>query len=150
MRMLKKNKQRMWYSLYVEDIPIYELDDEGNIIYDSYTDDECNTYTYPRETGEKITGYSAPVEFKGNISLSGGESEAVEYGVDLSQYAAILVTDKGLLPITETSLIWHTTAPVTNTDGTADEHSADYTVVKVNPSLNIDKYVLQKVVKQHG
>ena len=142
MRMAKKNKQKMWYSLLVHDVPIYETDENGNVVYI-----EIDGKPVPVETGETEDAFSAPVEFMGNITLSGGESEAVEYGVDLAQYSAILITDKGLLPIDETSRIWHTTAPIVNIDGTANEFSADYTVVKVNKSLNVDKYVLQKVVK---
>lgn len=142
MRMQKRNKQRMWYSLQIEDFPVYEIDDEGNTKYM-----EIDGQQVPIDTGETKTAYSEPVEFKANISLSGGYSEAVEFGLDLGQYSAVLVCDKGLLPIDETSRIWHNTQPVINKDGTANEFSADYTVVKVSPSLNVDRYVLQKVTK---
>lgn len=142
MRMMKRNKQKMWYSLQLEDFPIYQTDEDGNIEYM-----EIDGELVPIETGETKTAYSTPVEFRANISLSGGYSEAVEFGLDLAQYAAVLVCDKGLLPIDETSRIWHTTEPIINADGTANEFSADYTVVKVSPSLNVDKYVLQKVTK---
>ena len=54
---------------------------------------------------------------------------------------------KKALPITETSLIWQNTEPRFNNDGTVDENSADYKIVKINTSKNYDKYVLSKVVK---
>ena len=135
MRTLNKNKQKMFYAIYSGEIPIYEYytDSEGNII--------------PIDTGETTTGYELPVEFSGNIALSGGESEAQEFGLNLSDYQAVLVVGKNVLPIDETSLIWQNTEPKYNADGTVDRFSADYTVVKVSPSLNIDKFVLKKVVK---
>lgn len=125
----------MYYALYSGEIPIYEYytDSEGNII--------------PIDTGETTTGYELPVEFSGNIALSGGESEAQEFGLNLSDYEAVLVVGKNVLPIDETSLIWQNTEPKYNADGTVDRFSSDYTVVKVSPSLNVDKFVLKKVVK---
>ena len=83
----------MYYALQVGEVPIYETDEYGNIIY---TDDGT-----PIETGEYEIGYAIPVEFYGNIAMSGGESEAVEYGIDVSAYDATLVVEKGTLPIDE-------------------------------------------------
>ena len=135
MRMLNRNKQKMHYALYGKEVPIY----------DYYTDSEGNKI--PLDTGETKITYENPVEFFGNIALSGGESEAVEFGLNLADYEAILVVAKNTLPIDETSRIWHNTEPTYNEDGTVNEVSADYTVVKVSPSLNVDKFVLKKVVK---
>lgn len=144
MRTLRRNKQKLYYSLYKDSEPHYVLDEDGNRII-SYVDEDGNIYYL--EDGVEDPSYTTPVMFYGNIAMSGGESEAVEYGLDLSQYSAVLIVAKGTIPIDETSLIWHETEPIINEDGTADEHSADYKVVKISPSLNFDKYVLQKVVK---
>jgi len=135
MRTLNKNKQTLYYANQDKIVPIYE----------EYTDDDGNTY--PLDTGETKLVYGEPIKFKGNIAMSGGETEAQEFGLDISSYEAILIVPKNTLPITETSLIWHNTEPKYNADGTVDGDSADYTVVKVSPSLNFDKYVLKKVVK---
>lgn len=135
MRMARRNQQRLYYALYGKEVPVYEY----------YTDSEGNKI--PLDTGETKITYETPVEFYGNISFSGSEVEAREFGLDLSQYSAVLVVQKGLLPIDETSQIWFETEPKFNEDGTVDEFSADYTVVKVSPSLNVDKFVLKKVVK---
>ena len=135
MRMARVNKQKMHYALYGKEVPIY----------DYYTDSEGNKI--PLDTGETKITYENPVEFFGNIALSGGESEAVEFGLNLADYEAVLVMTKNTLPIDETSRIWHNTEPTYNEDGTVNEVSADYTVVKVSPSLNVDKFVLKKVVK---
>lgn len=135
MRTLKKNKQKMYYANQDRIVPIYE----------TYIDDDGNEYQL--DTGETKLVYGDPVEFNGNISMSGGEAEAVEYGLNLADYSAILVMDKNTLPITETSLIWQNTEPKKDADGNTDEYSADYRIVKISPSLNIDKFILQKVVK---
>lgn len=142
MRTLNKNKQTMYYALLDKEVPIYDLDEDGNIKYI-----EIDGVQVPVETGETRIVYSNPVEFKGNITMSGGESQAAEFGLNLGDYAAVLISDKELLPITETSLIWHESEPVYGTDGYVDEHNADYTIVKLSPSLNTDRFVLKKVVK---
>lgn len=136
MRTLNKNTQKMYYANQDRIVPIYEYyeDEDGNMI--------------PLDTGETKLVYGEPIEFKGNISLSnGGEVEVQEFGLSQADYSAILVIDKDYIPLSETSLIWHTTEPTKDIDGNTNEFSADYRVVKVSDSLNVSKYALQKVVK---
>ena len=136
MRILNKNTQKMYYANQDRVVPICEYyeDEDGNMI--------------PLDTGETKLVYGEPIEFKGNISLSnGGEVEVQEFGLDIGSYSAVLVTSKNTLPITEMSLIWYENEPKKDIDGNTDEFSADYRIVKISPSLNVDKYVLQKVVK---
>lgn len=146
MRTQRRNQQKMYYALYDKAIPIYATDEDGNIIYDSYTTEEGEIITYPHEI-ERVSGYTKPEEFKGNIAMSGGEAEAVEFGLSTSDYEAVLIVDKGSIPIVEGSRIWHTSVPKKNEDGTADATSADYSVIKDASSLNVGRYVLKKVVK---
>lgn len=145
MMTLQSNKQSMKYSLQGEKVPIYETDENGNIIY--YTDSDGNKI--PMETGEYTTGYSQPVSFFGNIAMSGGEVDSVEFGIDVSGYDATLVVDKGTIPIDETSIIWHTSEVVyKDTEKTiVDENTADYKVIAVKPSLNSTKYILGRITK---
>lgn len=131
MRTLNKNKQKMYYANLVDTVQEEYIDEDGN--------------RYP--TGEPKNIYSEPIKFEGNIAMSGGEAEAQEFGLNLADYEAVLVVGKNTLPITETSLIWHVTAPTKGIDGNTDEYSSDYRIVKISPSLNFDKYVLRKVVK---
>ena len=136
MRTLKRNAQKMYYASQDRVVPIYEYyeDEDGNMI--------------PLDTGETKLVYGEPIEFKGNISLSnGGEVEVQEFGLSQADYSAILVVGKDYIPLSETSLIWHTTEPTKDIDGNTNEFSADYRVVKVSDSLNVSKYALQKVVK---
>ena len=143
MMTLNQNKQKLYYALLDNVVPIYETDEDGNIIY--YEDEDGNKI--PLETGDTKITYSKPIEFYGNIAMSGGEVEVQEFGLNLADYEAILILGKNTLPITETSLIWQNTEPRFNNDGTVDENSADYKIVKINSSKNYDKYVLSKVVK---
>lgn len=136
MMTLGQNKQKMYYALQGQfQIPMY----------DYYTDADGNRF--PIETGEYRYPYENPVLFYGNIAMSGGEARNVEYGVDIGAYEAVLVVGRNELPLKETSVIWLETNPQYNDDGTVDEKSADYRIVKISPSLNFDKYVLAKIVK---
>lgn len=135
MRNLKKNKQKMYYSNMGAREPVLE----------KYVDADGNEYILAN--GESDINYTEPIEFWGSIANSGGDTNQAEYGLDLSQYEAVLVTDKKSTSITETSLIWLNTEPQMHPDGSVDEFSADYKVVKVSPSINTDKFVLKKVVK---
>lgn len=131
MRTLKRNKKSLHYALFLGKMPKVFVDKQGN----SY------------ETGDKEITYSEPIEFEGNIALSGNkESLEAEYGLDLSEYHAILIVSNNSLPIKEGSLIWHNLTPKTNSNGNALKESADYVVKKVVPSINSCKYVLQKLV----
>lgn len=144
MRNLKKNQQRLQYATYSDQITIYERDEDGNIIYVDIDGEQV-----PSIAGE-IAGYNEPVIFFANIAMSGGESEAKEYGVNQTDYEAVIVTTDKSLPIDELSLIWHTTEPVLNADGLVDADSADYKVIAVKPSLNGMKYLLKKLPKGGG
>ena len=127
MRCLLKNKQKMYYALYVEST---ETTTGKTIIIDG---EEVNV-----EYGSTSQEYTTPVEFKGNIAFTGGDVYETEYGIDKSNYSAVLVMNKGEIPIDEHSLIWYDTPP---------DRKADFKVVKVVPSLNVDKYLLQRIEK---
>lgn len=134
----------MKYSLQDGRVPIYERDENGDIVYI-----EVDGEKIPVETGEYETGYSAPVDFMGNISMSGGEAEAKEFGMDIGDFDAVIILEKDAIPITETSIIWHT-SPVKYKDEQntiLDSKSADYAVKRVSPSLNFTKVLLQRIVK---
>lgn len=127
MRCLLKNKQKMYYALYIEST---ETTTGESIIIDGESVEV--------EYGSTSQEYTAPVEFKGNIAFTGGDVYETEYGIDKSKYSAVLVMNKGEIPTDEHSLIWYDTPP----DG-----KADFKVVKVVPSLNVDKYLLQRIEK---
>lgn len=135
----------MKYALQIGEVPIYQTDDDGNVLY--YEDSDGNRI--PLETGEYEIGFSEPVSFLASLAMSGGEAEAVEFGLNTSDYEATLLCEKGVYPITEGSLIW-TKSEVGHKDTentVVDGNTADYSVIKVSESLNFVKYVLKAVVK---
>lgn len=143
-----KNKQTIYYALLVATIPVYKRDKDGNKIVD-YVDEETGEVFYV-ETGTKMPLYSPAVKFKGNIAFAGADLLRQEFGISDERYEAVLVLNKGQIPITETSLIWFETAPQTKIVDDieyADDATADYRVLRSVPSLNNDRYILAKVVK---
>lgn len=162
MRTLNKNKQKMYYSLFLGDLPVYETrnytnypgfilpddnlhpldEDNENIVYI-----EVDGERVPVETGENRLTYGAPIPFSGNIIDVGGKAEAEAFGLNVGDYEAVLVMAKNELPITETSKIWFETEPGYNKDGTVNYFDADYTIVRPSKSINGIRYALKKVVK---
>ena len=150
MRTLKRNQQKLYYAELLGSEPVYVLDENGNKIV-AYIDESATPpVTYYEERGVTKEHYSAPIPIEANIAQSNGEMQEQEYGLSDGSYSAILVTEKGKYPITETCLIWHTTEPEVDDEGYALADSADYTILSINKSLNVDKYVLGKVVKNNG
>ena len=147
MRTLVRNQQKLYYAELIGSEPVYVLDENGNKIV-AYIDESVTPpVTYYEERGVDKEHYSEPIPFEANIAQSNGEMQEQEYGLSEGSYSAILVTEKGKYPITETCLIWHTTEPQVDGDGYALAESADYTILSINKSINVDKYVLGKVVK---
>lgn len=146
MRTLQKNKQKMYYALFKGEEPEYVLDENGEKIID-YTDEDGNVYY--RETGNKIPTYFEPVLFYGNISMSGGEVNTQEFGIDVSGYDALLVLNKDEIPLEETSLVWFESEPqYKDADKTiVDGNKADYRVLAIKPSLNQLKCLLGRITK---
>lgn len=133
MRTLNKNKQTIYYAL--------KTSRETESTEDKITVDGVDV---PIDEGGYISEYSIPEAFSANISFSGNESTDVEFGLDMSAYDAIIVTDLKSIPITETSLIWYETDPPTEVN---DGSTADYSVVAIRHSLNFTKAILKRRVK---
>lgn len=140
MRSLKKNMQKLYFATYSEQITIYQRDSDGNIIYDEIDGD-----LYPRIIAERA-GYGEPKEFYANISAAKGTSDSEVFGVSLD-YTKTISTSDMTLPLSETSLIWFETEPRYNSDGSVDESSADYSVVRVAKSLNNIAYAIKALPK---
>lgn len=144
MRTVRRNKQRLMYALYNGEVEPQILkrrdgsailDKEGNPVYD-----------------DSVTGqarYSQAVEFYGNIAFSraSGEADGTAYGISLADYDSTLIMLKDEIPIDETSLIFKESTPQYDSQGHLIRESADFTVVKVQPSLNTVMYLLKRIVK---
>lgn len=141
MRSLKKNMQKLYYSLYLEQITIYEKDNDGNIIYD-----EIDGERYPRIIAERA-GYNKPVFFDANVSAGKGTAQEDVFGKDIDFTRTISTTDL-TLPIDELSIVWIESEPKYLEDGTVDPNSADYKVAtKPARSLNQLMIALKALAK---
>jgi len=150
MRTLKRNQQKLYYAELLGSEVLYALDENGNKIVAYVDETEIPPVTYYEELGTTEEHYSEPVPIEANIAQSNGDMTEQEYGLSEGQYSAILVTEKGKYPITRTCLIWHETEPQVDDKGYALPSSADYTILSINSSLNVDKYILGKVVKNEN
>lgn len=151
MRTLRKNAQPLQYALQIAEIPEFET------IY--YEDEDGNQYPIDvKPTGKTEVVYSEPVDFMASISMSGGEAEAVEYGLSQQDFSAVIITQLNSVPLKEGALIWHTSEPqLKHIEVEIDDialngdypikTSADFIVMKKSPSLNFDKYILTAVNK---
>lgn len=140
MRSLKKNQKKLWYSLYDNSIPVYEADENGNIVFI-----EVNGKPVPVETGDTRAGYTQPALFYANISAAKGSSSNEVFGINLEYTKSISTTDM-TLPINEATRIWDN-EPIINDDGSVDGENADYAVVQVAMSLNGICYAVKSLPK---
>ena len=136
----------MKYSLQGERVPIYETDENGNIVY--YTDSDGNKI--PIETGEYTTGYLKPIPFLANINNKLNEVVWQDYGIDDSTNYAQLITSKNELPLKVGSVIWKKSEVGYKYDENTivDETTADYTVKGIaDEGMSEDLFLLQRNVK---
>jgi hypothetical protein len=123
MRVLNRNKQALWYAVFVSKEEI--MDEYGNA------------------TGDYKITYSKPVAMRANISAARGTADVEMFGVALA-YDKAIVTDDMSCPISETSILWIDTPPALDEDGnTITPH--DYVVKRVARSLNSIAYAVSKV-----
>ena len=123
MRMLTRNKIRIFYANYRDKVPL--KDEYGN------------------KTGEYDIIYDNPVEIKANVSAARGEATTRQFGEDES-YDRVIVLDDPKFPITATSILWIDTLPEIAEDGsTKTPH--DYIVKQVAASLNSVSIAVSKV-----
>ena len=142
MRTLRKNRQRMFYSLYKSAEPIYEKDEDGNIKYM-----EIDGVQVPIEVGTREAHYDTPVEFKANIHSELNEMHVKSYGVDQSSIYSEIIVEKGKLPLKIGTIIWRESEIIYEDEEqtTPKQSSADYTVKGVmTEALHEDYYLLQR------
>ncbi len=139
MMQLEQNKQTLYYANYVDDIPVYEYDSDGNILTTNVDGIEVEVKTYKE-------GYTQAVMFEANISFDSGNTTLAEYGLNTGDYNAIISADKGELPFNEQTLIWHKSEPQYDSDEQIKPESADYRVIAIKSSLNEERFILKKRV----
>lgn len=115
MRSLQRNKRTMYYALYVEDKPI--IDEYGN------------------ETSETEPVYTAPKEFRGNVSAATGEDIAQAFG-NFTNYTRVLCVAESDCPIAVRTVVWF---------GVDVDRPYNYVVTRKADSKNGILYALQEV-----
>lgn len=135
---LKAQPENSVLSALSNNVPIYETDLDGNIVTDPITGE-------PLLTGETKVGYSAPVEFRANVSANRGESSSDPFGIDLL-YDKTMVSCDMDLPIDELSVLFVDKKPEFDADGNL-ANTADYKIVKVGKSLNSALYAIKKITE---
>lgn len=139
MRGLKRNKQKLWYQLYLEHIPVYETDLDGNIIYDPVTGE-------PLLTGDYTVGYADPIEFRANVSPARSEAQSEPFGIDTVYDKVICYCGGKALPIDELTVLFVDKEPEFDENGSLI-NKPDYNVVKPAKSLNSVLYAIRKVTE---
>nr|DAV15613.1 MAG TPA: hypothetical protein [Caudoviricetes sp.] len=121
MRSLKKNKQKLYYATYSDEIPVYETDEDGNIKYI-----EIDGKMIPIPIGT-MAGYNKPVVFYANISAGKGDVQADVFGSSVD-YSRTISTCSMDCPITKLTRLWIGCEPQYNEDGSVNGDSANYEV----------------------
>lgn len=160
MRQLHQNRQVLYYASFKGKKKVYAHDDDYLITEDGFkllTEDNIplinSIIMTTNVDGEEVAvvdaekdEYSIPAVFKANISFNSGETKQDEYGLNTSDYNAIISADKGKLPFDERTLIWYKSKMEYDEDGDIKPETADYRVIAVKTSLNEERFLLQKRV----
>lgn len=115
MRSLARNKQKIYYALQLAEEGI--RDEYGNL------------------TGEYEISYTAPAEYRINVSAARGTADAEQFGINLN-YSKTMVTNDLSCPISETSRLWI---------GRGPDQPHNYIVASVARSLNSITYAIREV-----
>ena len=146
MRMLNKNKQKMYYSMPTGNkIPVYERDEDGNIKY-MFIDGVA----VPVESGEYEPEYSKPVQFFNGIAGKLSKSVMKAFGIDDSSTYAQMDTLANEYPFEKGTYIWRKSEiQYKDTDKTiVDVSSADYIIENVlDEGIQFWNYLLQRTLK---
>lgn len=145
-------------ALQIGEMPVYNRDENGEIIYEHYEDSDGNIIYYldengnkiPSETGETEIGFGEPVSFLANINNKLNEVVWAEYGIDDSTKFSQIVADKGVLPLQAGSIIWKKSEVGYKDEAQTivDDTTADYVVKGVaDEGLSVDLFLLQKNLK---
>lgn len=145
MRTARRKTQKMFYSNLDKEIPIYNKDSQGNIIYVDMPDGQ----SVPSKTGETKQGYGDPVEFYNSISGTLTEDELQAFGGE-KRAVAKMTYRKADFPFSIGTLIWKD-SEVKYIGSEIDENSADYRVMGIlDEGQHFYRAIMEKVTKGEG
>ncbi|RHJ96115.1 hypothetical protein DW090_01590 [Olsenella sp. AM05-17] len=126
MRLLARNRRKVWYCLYQGRNPI--LDQDG---YD---------------TGETAITYSSPVALMANVTAASGDATQEQFGIGI-RYDKVLQVAGTDCPVDEHALLFVDVKPPEEFDPA--NVTADYAVTRVSKSLNSTSIAVSRV-RQDG
>lgn len=126
MRTPKRVRQKLYYALKGEPQPIYERDEDGNIIYILVGGEEI-----PKDSGEQTNGIEEPVMIENSIGGNLTQAEIEAFGSQGKDLASMTYR-RGEYPFKVGTLIWLNSEIRRLEDGQIDDKSADYVVVGIN------------------
>lgn len=142
MRTARRVRQKMYYSTFHKGQPIYETDEDGNIVYTKMPDGQL----IPNEVGEEPEGYDEPVEFYNSITGELKAEELQAFGTE-AKGKAKMTYHKGEFPFAVGVLIWKNSPVKYHDDGRLDEKSADYRIIGIQDTgRHFYKALLEAVV----
>lgn len=144
MRTLKKNKQKMYYSLYSTSSEILDTDGSGNVR--EIFDEEAGT-SIPVTIGTLKSVYATPVKFHANITSNLNKLHIEAYGVDQSAIYSELIVPKGRVPLKIGAIIWRESEIQWEDEehGIPLQSSSDYTVMGLLTEYqHYDFFLLQR------
>ena len=112
MRLLRKNRQPVWWANYISTGPTY--DEYGN------------------ENGSVIT-YTEPVESFWNVGFIESEAEVQAFGIQAIDILRIIAEKQGF-SLTPESILWFNKEPDLPYNPQAPQHN--YTIAGIRPGLN--------------
>lgn len=115
---LKRNRQKIWYSLYLSSSDQYD--------------------EYDNDTGEPQITYSDPVMMEANVSPATGNATTEQFGI-IDNYDKIIVTHDMNCPIDENSVLFIDKEPEVT------DPKYDYVVRNISRSLNSISIAVSKV-----
>lgn len=140
MRLQRKNKKWITYSLFDRIEPVYKQDEYGNVVTET-----IDYELVPVEIGQREL-YTKPERKLVSFSTGGKSAIKDEYGIDETDWNAMIMVELGRLYLDSKSLVWRNNSVKYREDGSVDPNSAEYKVVRVLPSNTVQRYLLQKVV----
>lgn len=140
MRLQRKNKKWITYSLFDRIEPVYKHDDNGDVVTETIDGEQV-----PVEVGQREL-YTKPKRKLVSFSTGGKSAVKEEYGIDETDWNAMIMVELGKLYLDTQSIVWRNNSVTYREDGSVDPNSAEYKVVRVLPSNTVQRYLLQKVV----
>lgn len=141
MRTPRRVKQRLLYSTFAPGQPIYDTDEQGNIIYDIMPDGVSE----PRVIGEEPARFIEPIEIWNSISEDLTEVELQAFGTE-PRSKAKMTYRKDELTLVVGDVIWKDSEVDYKSDGSVNEESADYRVIGVQTTGRVFHKALLEAV----